>query len=251
MFNENLYTAVNNLKDTINRLLFVNNWSLRTLSEKSDIPYESLKKLMNGKIANPSLNSLLKLAYVFDCSLDYLIGNTSNVSCDYNFHPSEEFDFSRLPNRSKNLLKCIANFERKLTVINSTTNSHMIPVLVPTGHMYDGMYYDSLYTKSIDISGYIDHFKKDVLCGLEITNSSLHPTYFEGDVLLVARDRHPIYGETGIFVLNNRVHIRRYLCGTPSVLEPINGVGAPIIVETLDNLLFFGYVLTVMRFPSS
>lgn len=48
-------------------------WSIRVLSDESEVPYESLKKLLNGKILNPSLMSVLKIAMALDCSLDYLV----------------------------------------------------------------------------------------------------------------------------------------------------------------------------------
>lgn len=48
------------------------NWSMRKLSDYSGVPYETLKKLLNSKIQNPSFASILKLAVALDCSLDYL-----------------------------------------------------------------------------------------------------------------------------------------------------------------------------------
>ncbi|HJC58680.1 MAG TPA: helix-turn-helix transcriptional regulator [Candidatus Eisenbergiella intestinipullorum] len=50
------------------------NWSLRTLSDRSSVPYETIKKVANAKIKNPSLKNILKIAEAFGCSIDYLAG---------------------------------------------------------------------------------------------------------------------------------------------------------------------------------
>ena len=56
------------------------NWSLKTLSDRSTVPYETIKKVANGKIRNPSLKNIFKIAEVFDCSIDYLAGKQDSAS---------------------------------------------------------------------------------------------------------------------------------------------------------------------------
>jgi len=245
MYKNHLNSSVINLKNNINHFLFLNNWSLKTLSVRSDIPYDSLKKLVNGKIANPSLNSLLKLSNAFGCSLDHLVSSNS-PSASKNASTSS-IDISHLPERSITLLSCIAHFEKQLTIENSISGTDLVPVFIPTGRMHDGMFFDSMYTKTIDVSGYINLFNEEIMCGIEITNESLHPTYLKDDILLISRNRLPIYGETGIFIINNKIHIRKYLYGSPSVLQPVNGVGAPITIDNFNDVYTFGRVLTVIR----
>lgn len=68
------FTLANKLAERISRQLFTHNWSLKMLSDKSGVPYETLKKISNAKIENPSLRSAVKIAAAFGCSLDYLSG---------------------------------------------------------------------------------------------------------------------------------------------------------------------------------
>ena len=56
------------------------NWSLKTLSDRSTVPYETIKKVANGKIRNPSLKNIFKIAEAFDCSIDYLAGRQDSAS---------------------------------------------------------------------------------------------------------------------------------------------------------------------------
>jgi transcriptional regulator with XRE-family HTH domain len=62
------------LMSRISTQLSSHNWSLKILSDKSGVPYETIKKIANGKTANPSLKSILKISAAFGCSMDYLAG---------------------------------------------------------------------------------------------------------------------------------------------------------------------------------
>ena len=78
-FQERRHLAVT-LTGRISTQLSIHNWSLRMLSDKSGVPYETIKKVANGKISNPSLNSVLKIASAFGCTVDYLAGKSDNSS---------------------------------------------------------------------------------------------------------------------------------------------------------------------------
>ena len=58
----------------ISSQLSAHNWSLKILSDKSGVPYETIKKIASGKICNPSLKSVLKISLAFGCTIDYLAG---------------------------------------------------------------------------------------------------------------------------------------------------------------------------------
>ena len=62
------------ISERISTQLSRHNWSLKTLSDQSSVPYETLKKVANGKIRNPSLKNILRIAEAFGCSIDYLAG---------------------------------------------------------------------------------------------------------------------------------------------------------------------------------
>ena len=53
------------------------NWSMKTLADKADLPYETVKHLMAGKIGRPSFISILKIANALECSLDDLAGRNN------------------------------------------------------------------------------------------------------------------------------------------------------------------------------
>ncbi len=51
-------------------------WTMRTLSSRSGVPYETLKKIMNARIQNPSFKSVCLIALALECSLDELAEGT-------------------------------------------------------------------------------------------------------------------------------------------------------------------------------
>ncbi len=62
--------------DNICRELARRDWTLKTLADRADLPYESVKKLVNGKIARPSFISIWQIANAFGCSMDSLAGRS-------------------------------------------------------------------------------------------------------------------------------------------------------------------------------
>lgn len=62
------------LIDNICAQLSQRDWSLKTLADKADLPYESVKKLVNHKIQRPSFISIWQIANALGCSVDKLAG---------------------------------------------------------------------------------------------------------------------------------------------------------------------------------
>lgn len=227
----------NIIVSTINRLTYDNGWTIKKLSENADLPYESVKKLVGGKITNPTIYSLIKISNAFDCGLDYLVSNESVYGPRIHL----------LPKRAVTLLNAIADFEIYLSQYNQKHLTDHITVLVPTGSVGDGMLFDSILTDSVDISAYRSDYGDIIMCGLKVVGDALHPTYLKNDILLIARDRFPLDGETGVFLIKHKAYIRKYISSTPVILAPVNGIGDSITVSNINDIHFFGRVLTIVR----
>ena len=61
------------------------------------------------------------------------------------------------------------------------------------------------------------------------------------------KDRFPESGETGIFLIGNKVYIRKYIPGIRLELAPINGDKNSLFIDNIDDVHYFGRVLTVVR----
>ena len=237
----NKYAEQNLLKSNIikniNKILNTSKWSIRKLSDFSGLPYESVKKLLSGKIKNPTIYTLYKISQALGCGMDYLIGY--DIGCSI---PAGE-----LPPRAFTLLQEIVRFEHSIQQNNQTNGVMEIPVFVPTGLVKDGMIYDSVYTETINAYAYSDICNNIIMCGIKILGNNLTPTYLDGDTLLIARDRFPVPGEVGIFLKGKAVYIRRYEMGQPMRLVAITNCGDTLLINNIDDIHFFGRVITVIR----
>lgn len=67
-----ILTAI--LLDNIFRELAKRDWSMKMLADQAELPYETVKKLLGGKIVRPSFVSVWQIAVALECSLDELSG---------------------------------------------------------------------------------------------------------------------------------------------------------------------------------
>ena len=49
-------------------------WSMKMLADQAELPYETVKTLLGGKIVRPSFVSVWQIAAALECSLDELSG---------------------------------------------------------------------------------------------------------------------------------------------------------------------------------
>lgn len=227
----------NRIVNTINKLMYDKRWSIKQLSDESELPYESVKKIVGGKINNPTIYSLNKICQALNCSLDYLLENK----------PSTSLKSHTLPPRVTTLLTEIANFEIYLSKSNTNQYTNHITTLIPTGVIQDGMLFDSFILDSVDISAYTKDIGDITMCGLKVTGNALCPTYLNGDVLLIARDRFPFDGEIGVFIIGNKCYIRQYYAERTITLKALNNNTDSLEIKNIDDIHFFGRVLTIVR----
>lgn len=62
------------LLENIFRELAKRDWSMKMLADQAELPYETVKKLLGGKIIRPSFVSVWQIAAALECSLDELSG---------------------------------------------------------------------------------------------------------------------------------------------------------------------------------
>ena len=196
-------------------LLEQNQWSVKTLSDKSNIPYETLKKLLSRKTENTSFHNIMKIALAFNCNLNYFVeplGTPDN-------HPYN-------------------NSSLKVSLYYPKSSAAYNPVSPPCLSIQD----------TLDISSYPKYMQDQIHYGIVISTYSYHPVYTANDVLLINCNRTPIPGETGIFSYGGNLYIRIFYatCNTV-VLKPVNGVGHDIIIHDFSQWKMLGHVIGVHK----
>lgn len=199
-----------------NRIYYLmeqNNWSVKTLSDQSNIPYETLKKLLSRKTENTSFHNIMKIALAFNCNLNYFIDPSDNI----NLHSSTG---TKIPIYSP---KASIN-------LCSSSSFHM-----PNHDM-------------LDISSYPLYIQEQIHFGIVISDYSYHPIYKSNDTLLVNFNRTPLSGEHAVFLHNDNIYIRTFFKTYNSViLEPINKIGTNIIIHNFEEWKILGCIVGIHK----
>lgn len=194
-------------------LLEQNRWSVKTLSDKSNIPYETLKKLLSRKTENTSFHNIMKIALAFNCNLNYFVEPLEN------------------------------------NVIQQTPEIK-IPIFYPKSSIKLGK--NSSAEESLSLSSYPEYVQKQVQYSIAVSSHFYHPVYTNGDALLISCNRLPLPGETGIFLYKNNLYIRTFSPSLDSVLlEPVNKIGPDIIIRDFTEWKSLGYVVGVQKISRS
>lgn len=219
-------------------LLELNHWSVKTLSDKSDIPYETLKKLLARKIENTSIHNIIKIASAFHCNVDDLVGpygDTIKSPSSGSIH-------------TKFIWKYFNEIDSSLDTCTKTPKNNCIPLLNPASNAFTTALEDSSKLDMLDISSYPPHIIQEVEYGILISSFCYHPVYYNQDILLVSKKRFPLPGETAIFLHHGEIYVRIF---SPAceyiILESVNGIGPDIKICDFSDWIVWGYVVGVHR----
>lgn len=222
----------------IYHLLELNHWSVKTLSDKSNIPYETLKKLLARKIENTSIHNIIKIASAFHCNVDDLIGSYGETM-DSASSGSKPTKFFR---------KYFNEIDNSLGTCINIPQSSCIPVIDPASNALTTALDDTSKLDMLDISSYPPHIVQEVDYGIIVSSFCYHPAYYNRDILLVSKKRFPLPGETAIFLHHGELYIRIF---SPVhgyiILESVNGIGPDIKIHDFSDWIIRGYVVGVYR----
>lgn len=213
--------AASLITNRIHCLLDSNHWSVKTLSDQSNIPYETLKKLLSRKTENTSFHNIMKIALAFKCNLDYLV------------EPLENDNQISLFQTDTQTCACPA-FPK---------SEFIIPLFDPA---------NTSDTKSqintLNISKYPDYIKQAAEFGITVSTYCYHPIYRPDEVLLISQKRLPQLGETCVFLHKGMVYIRVFYKTEHSILlKSVNGIGPDIEIYDFSEWSLIGYVAGVHK----
>lgn len=210
-------------------------WSVKTLSDESNIPYETLKKLMNRKIENTSVHNIIKIASALQCQVDYLV-NEDSLQTPYS------------PNslHNQNITTYLTGLDLSCQYQLPFATNCYVPVYQPHSLTRRLSFEPTL--DLLDISSYPEELRCKIEFGLTISTHSFHPICHYHDVLLMAADRFPHNGEFAVFTNEDNLYFRKYFSYSEFVLlEPVNGLGENITLTDLSTWEFLGYVIGIHR----
>ncbi len=216
------------------------------MAEILELSLSGYKKLVAGETEKVDVYLLYKLSelsgkFFFELA-GYSMGPMSYVA-----------SLRDLSNSQHQFISSIVEFERRFREEHKDDYEDYLSVLILTGDMEDGMYYDSSNIEKVPIGNLRKKYGESLTCGIRVTSNHLHPVYHKGDVLLVSK-QPPKDGDTGIFICkdNNRAYLRKFYQTSPRRLVPINDYGETFTVdaeseEEMSRWIKFGKVLSKAR----
>lgn len=163
--------------------------TLQEVAELADVSLSTLKSFLYGDSKDCSLSLAVKLARVFEVSVDELVGAGTIESQTCNSLQT----LRKMPQSFTHFLRWEIEFHHTMLVTKKVEDK-LIDVMRPkvgeNGNMTMTNNMDVL-----DISHLSDSLKPKIFMGVRIPNNMYSPEYFQGDTLLLANDRAPFEGD--------------------------------------------------------
>lgn len=217
------------------------NLSLNSFVQLSDLSEDTLRSVIYGDSEDTKLSTLIKIADVFQCSLDGLVGRQ--------YYSKKELRIldriHKLPIHSLDIIQTVITIEYNCLLQKSKNNKDVLPLFIPNGNLRDGMYYNGSSYEILDTTAYPESLKRDCNFALKITTNNFEPICFVNDVILFTTKYIPRYYDVVLYVNSSgKLFIRRY---TELGLEPINRFGDIILTNEINDYTPLGVVLKVVR----
>lgn len=223
-------------------------YSQEKMAQVLGISYSAYKRILYGESSKIDIYIAYQM-YRLTHKLTYELGWISDPYLDV-FTKLRQLSESQL-----NFLNTIIDLELgfKNSLEKNQSADDFISVLVPTGNMQDGMYWDSANIEKFNVSAYRMIYGKQIDCGMRVTSNHLVPVYQLNDILLISRQ--PIRdGDTGVFIdtATELTYIRKYRQSSIGRLDPINNYGNTIFIDDSNDddnrrWIKFGRILTKVR----
>ena len=167
--------------------------TLQEVAELADISVSTLKSFLYGGSKDCNLSTAIKLARVFNVSVDELVGSGTIPPQTCNSLQT----MRKLPDSFTHFVRWCINYHYD-NINRHNMTERAIEVMQPT--LGDGGTLQlTNHMKLLDISDLNDNIRPKIFMGIRIPNDMYAPIYFEGDILLIANDRNPFPNEIFIF----------------------------------------------------
>lgn len=179
---------VESLRKNVFQLMESHGWSIRELSERADMPFETLKSFLYGNSKDCKLSTVVKIASAFEISIDELVGAGTLPMLS-----RESLSMCRkMPDYVVYLVRSFIRHQYQLQQ-QFDSDSINIPVLLP--ECRNGNMQTTNITETVCIDHLTDVLKSKICIGLRIPCEHYEPFYMPGEIVLLAADRDGEHNE--------------------------------------------------------
>lgn len=175
--------------------------TLQEIADLADISLSTLKSFLYGDSKDCTLSTAIKLAKVFNVSIDELVGagTISPQTCN------SLQTMRQLPESFTHFVRWCIHFHYDNLTRHNVTHKAIEVMEAYTGE--NGNLKISNQMTVMDISNLSDDIRPKIFMGIRMPTNTYAPTYFKGDILLVANDRKPMVGDRVIFSTGDNMWI--------------------------------------------
>lgn len=227
------------ISNTLKLLLDSRDMSLNELAEQSEIPLETLRNIVYGKVTDPKVSTMRAISKVFKVSINYLLGEP--------FIAPEESAlisyYRKCGRHGKSVIELIAKYES--TAARNERNAkgkHTVPCVVPKGNIRKGIVYDT--NETIEKETIVE----EAYMAITITSNDLaHYGFCKNDSILFEK-RFPENGEIVAFIKGDRVYIREFREENGKyIMKCLHNHGEDMIFKRMDEIILVGTSCGVIR----
>lgn len=231
--------TINIISSTIQMLLDSHDMTVQELSDKSGIPFETLKNIIYNQSLNPRTSTMMAIGKVFGVSINYLLGEpfiTPEESALVEY-------YRRCGRHGKSVIELIAKYEA--TAARSERNAkgkHSIPCVVPKGNIRKGIVYDT--NETVEVETIVD----EAYMAITITSNDLsHYGFCKKDSILFEK-RFPENGEIVSYIVADRVYIRKFVEEDGKyIMKCLHNHGEDMVFKRMDEIVLVGTCCGVIR----
>ena len=226
------------ISKNIQRIAAERGMTIQDIAESSKLPFESVRNIWYGKVANPRVETLLAIGKVFGVTINYLLGEP--------FITPEESAllgwYHRCGKHGKSVIELVAKLEVSARNVRDAKGTHEIPCVVPRGNIRKGIVYDTNGTI------YIPTNVDEAYTAIEMTTNDLAYHGFCKDDKMLFEKRFPEHGEIVAFMKGDKVFIREFREEQGRyVMKCLHNHGEDMIFKRMDEIILVGTCCGVIR----
>lgn len=189
-------------RTNIDTMMDVRGFTLKELSEKADMPFETLKGFIYGDTKDCKLSTAIKLARAFGISVDRLVGAGTITEDVLEFM----LKYKCLPNQSQALIRW--QLDNQLYLHTKHADRKYITIMNPLCNGNGNMKQTNDY-EQFEITNIGEEHMHKVFFGIRVPCEHYLPHYLEGSILLLANDRDAMRGENTVIIIDGNIVITR------------------------------------------
>lgn len=231
-----MFSAI--FSERMKREMDIRGWSKEYVAEASELPLETIRNIYYGKTKDLKLTTALKIADVFELSVNCMIGKCPHTSSERTLI----HNYRKCGKHGKSIIELISKYEASaVSIEREGKDKHKIPCIVPHSESQNGIIYELCETIEIETS------VKDAYIAIQMTNNDFSPLYCKGDILLF-ENRFPKSEEKAAFYKKDRMYIRKFIEETGNYrLKCLHHYGEDIILKRMDEIEYIGTCIGVLR----